>query len=138
MEPPKKAIGTKTADSTSAMPQRAPVIWPMDLIVASRGESPSSDMIRSTFSTTTMASSTSSPIARTIANIVSVLIEKPAAERTPKVPSSTTGTAMVGISVARKFCRKTNITMKTRPIASIRVWTTSSIETFTNGVVSKG
>ena len=136
VEPPKNAIGTKTAESTSAMPQRAPVICPIDLIVACRGDSPSSDMIRSTFSTTTMASSTSRPIARTIANMVSVLIEKPAAESTPKVPSSTTGTAMVGISVARKFCRKTNITTKTSRIASTRVWTTSSMEILTNGVVS--
>jgi len=40
--------------------------------------------------------------------------------------------------VARKFCRKTNITRKTRPIASTRVCTTSSIEILTNGVVSKG
>jgi hypothetical protein len=45
--------------------------------VASRGESPSSLMMRSTFSTTTIASSTSSPIASTIANIVSMLIEYP-------------------------------------------------------------
>jgi hypothetical protein len=81
-------------------------------------------MMRSTFSTTTMASSTSRPIASTIANMVSMLIEKPSIASTPKVPSSTTGTAMVGISVARKFCRNRYITRNTSTIASIRVCTT--------------
>ena len=68
--------------------------------------------------------------------MVSVLIEKPSAASTPKVPSSTTGTAIVGISVARKFCRNRNITRNTSTIASISVLTTSSIEILTNGVVS--
>ncbi len=99
------AIGTNTAASTRPMPTSAPVISRMDLRVASTGDSPSSRITRSTFSTTTMASSTSRPIASTRANIVSMLIEKPSAASTPIVPSSTTGTAMVGISVARKFCR---------------------------------
>ncbi len=68
----------------------------MDLRVASRGGRPSSLITRSTFSTTTMASSTSRPIASTMANMVRVLILKPQAERMAKVPISTTGTAMVG------------------------------------------
>src|SRR5882724_7937725 len=138
VEPPKQAIGTKTADNTSAMPTKAPVIWFIDFMVASLGESPSSAIRRSTFSTTTMASSTKSPMARTIPNMVSVLIEKPVSESTAKVPSRITGTAMVGISVARMFCRKRYITRKTKTIASINVLTTSSIEILTNGVVSYG
>ena len=36
VEPPKKAIGTNTADSTRAMPTSAPVIWSIDLRVASQ------------------------------------------------------------------------------------------------------
>ena len=121
VEPPKNAIGTNTAESTSAMPISAPVIWSIDLRVASFGGRPSSVITRSTFSTTTIASSTSRPIASTTPNMVSVLIEKPSAASTPKVPSSTTGTAMVGISVARMFCRKRNITRNTSTIASISV-----------------
>src|SRR6266436_1057062 len=113
-EPPKNAMGTNTAESTSAMPTSAPVIWPMDLMVASLGERPSSAMMRSTFSTTTMASSTSRPMASTTPNMVSVLIEKPNAASTPKVPS------------------------KTSAMASTRVLTTSSMESRTNGVVSNG
>ncbi len=64
-----------TAESVSAMPTRAGVISAIDLRVASFGVSPSSLITRSTFSTTTIASSTSRPIASTMPNIVSVLIE---------------------------------------------------------------
>ena len=64
-----------TADSTVAIPISAPVIWSIERRVASTGVSPSSVISRSTFSTTTMASSTSRPIASTTANMVSMLIE---------------------------------------------------------------
>ena len=74
-EPLMNAIGTKTADSTRPIATSAPVIWSIDLRVASSGDSPSSRISRSTFSTTTIASSTSRPIASTIANMVSMLTE---------------------------------------------------------------
>ncbi len=74
-EPEKKAIGMNTAVSTRATPTSAPVISPIDFSVASRADRPSSVMIRSTFSTTTMASSTRRPIASTMANMVSMLME---------------------------------------------------------------
>ena len=138
VDPPKKAIGRNTADSTIAMPTSAPVIWLIDLRVASFGVRPSSAITRSTFSTTTMASSTSRPIASTMPNMVSVLIVKPEAASTPKVPSSTTGTAIVGMKVARRFCRKRYMTRKTSTIASNSVRTTSSMDRRTNGVVSYG
>ncbi len=73
-EPPKKPIGMNTADKTSATPINALVIWSMERRVASIADSFSSRMTRSTFSTTTIASSTKSPMASTSANIVSVLI----------------------------------------------------------------
>ncbi|MNZ70817.1 hypothetical protein D3C78_891660 [compost metagenome] len=138
MEPGKNAIGTNTADSTRPMPTSAPWICPIDLRVASSGDSPSSLITRSTFSTTTMASSTSRPMARIMANMVRVLMLKPNAARMPKVPSSTTGTARVGISVARKFCRNRYITRNTRAMASNRVITTPMIDAEITGVVSYG
>ncbi|MCY1185851.1 hypothetical protein D9M73_266670 [compost metagenome] len=110
----------------------------MDLRAASRGDRPSSAITRSTFSTTTMASSTSRPMARIMANMVRVLMLKPKAARMPKVPSSTTGTARVGISVARKFCRNRYITRNTRAMASNRVITTPMIDAEITGVVSYG
>ncbi|MCW0416882.1 hypothetical protein NB689_002636 [Xanthomonas sacchari] len=88
-----------TAVSTRVMPTTAPVISRIALVVASRGGRPSLAMIRSTFSTTTMASSTMMPIASTMPNIVSTLIEKPASSITAKVPSSAIGATMAGISV---------------------------------------
>jgi hypothetical protein len=77
----------------------APEICFIALRVASSGESFSSVMMRSTFSTTTMASSTTMPITSTMPNMVSTLIEKPSAESTAKVPSSAMGTTMVGMTV---------------------------------------
>ncbi|SAD91379.1 Uncharacterised protein [Enterobacter cloacae] len=65
-------------------------------------------------------------------------MENPNAASTAKVPSNTTGTAIVGISVARRFCRNRYITRNTRTIASNSVFTTSWMEIFTKGVVSYG
>ena len=56
-------------------------------------------MIRSTFSTTMMASSTTMPITSTMPNIVSTLMDMPSESSTPKVASSATGTTMVGMRV---------------------------------------
>ena len=74
-EPGKNAIGTNTAISTSVMPMMAPVICDIAFRVASFGGRPSSVMMRSTFSTTTMASSTRMPTASTMPNMESMLIE---------------------------------------------------------------
>ena len=74
-DPGKNAIGTNTAISTSVMPMMALVIWLIALRVASFGGSPYSAMMRSTFSTTTIASSTRMPTASTMPNMVSMLIE---------------------------------------------------------------
>ena len=74
-DPPKNVMGTNTAHSTKVMPMMADMICPIALRVASRGANPSSLMMRSTFSTTTIASSTTMPMASTIANKVSTLTE---------------------------------------------------------------
>ena len=136
VDPPKKAIGMNTALSTTAMPTSAPLISFMLRCVASRGLKPSSRIIRSTFSTTTIASSTSKPMASTSPNIVKVLIENPATARMPIVPNITTGTAIAGISVARRFCMNRYMMTTTNSMASISVFTTPSIDTRMNGVVS--
>ncbi len=52
------------------------------------------------------------------------------------LPNSASGTAIIGMKVARRFCRKTSRTTKTSTMASISVWTTFSIESLTKGVVS--
>ena len=75
----------------------------------------------STASTTTMASSTTMPIASTRASSEIVLIEKPNSGNSTKVPTSETGTASSGISVARQPWRKTKTTRITSTIASTSV-----------------
>ncbi len=64
-------------------------------------------------------------------------MEYPAIDNTPKVPSSTTGTAMAGIKVARRFCKNTNMTITTSTMASPSAATTSWMEARTKGVESE-
>ncbi|KAG0846488.1 hypothetical protein G6F16_014273 [Rhizopus arrhizus] len=74
--PGMNAIGTNTESSTSEIAMIGAVICVIAFLVASAGDSPgSSSMTRSTFSTTTMASSTTMPIASTIASSDTVLAE---------------------------------------------------------------
>ena len=75
VRPPRNAIGTNTAVSVSTMATMGLVTSRMALIAASRAVRPSSRMMRSTFSSTTIASSTTMPMASTMPNSVSVLIE---------------------------------------------------------------
>ena len=74
--PGMKPMGTNTESSTRVMAMIGAVICPMAFLVASRGESSgSSSSTRSTFSTTTMASSTTIPMASTRASSETVLAE---------------------------------------------------------------
>ena len=97
--PLKMASGTNTEMSTAVMPITAPEIWPMAFLVACSGGRPSSLMMRSTFSTTTMASSTTMPMTSTMANMVSTLMDMPRYQMPANAPSSEMGTTMVGMSV---------------------------------------
>ena len=72
--PPTKADGTNTATSTSAIAISAVPTSSMVARAASMGDSPSRRR-RSTFSTTTIASSTTMPTESTSPNRVSELIE---------------------------------------------------------------
>ncbi len=63
-------------------------------------------MCRSTFSITTMASSTTNPVASVIPNSVSVLIENPNNFTKMKVPINDTGMVIAGMNVLRKSCKK--------------------------------
>ena len=130
-----KAIGMNTAHSTSAIAMIGPLTSSIARCAASRGDRPFS-MLRSTFSTTTIASSTTMPIASTSPNSDSALIEKPAASITAKVPTTDTGTAISGMIDARQVCRKSTTTSTTSSTASNSVRATSSIEARVNCVGS--
>ena len=103
--------------------------------VAACGLRPPS-MLRSTFSTTTMASSTTMPMASTRPNSVSVLMEYPSSNRNAKVPTMDTGTASSGMMDARQVCRNTITTSTTSAMASSSVTTTFSMEVCTKRVGS--
>ena len=125
--PPKNATGTKTADNTNAIAITGPCTSSIARSVASTGVKPLSIWC-STFSITTIASSTTSPIASTIAKSVNVFIEKSIKMNAAKVPIRDTGTAKSGINVARQLCKKTKITTTTKINASTKVCATSSID----------
>ena len=101
--PERKLTGTKTAQSTSDIATRALPISPIAFFVASYGDRCSVDMILSTFSTTTIASSTTIPMASMRPSNVIMFREKPKISITPKVPIREIGTAIAGTSVALTF-----------------------------------
>ena len=70
------------------------------------------------FSIITMASSTTKPVATTSAIRVRLLTEKPARYMTPKVPTSDSGTATLGMIVAGRLRRKRKITITTSATAT--------------------
>ncbi len=106
--------------------------------VASLAEMRREFMMRSTFSTTTMASSTTMPMARMRPRRVSMLSEKPKMSMAPKVPMSEMGTAMTGMSVARQFWSERNTTRITSRRASKKVRYTWWIDSEIYVVMSKG
>ena len=130
-----KADGTNTAVSTSAMAISARPTSSMLLRAASLGDKPVA-MLRSTFSTTTMASSTTMPIASTRPNSDRLLSEKPNRLITKKVPMSEIGIARMGMMAARQVCRNRTTTSTTSTIASRMVCTTASTDCWMNWVGS--
>ena len=70
------------------------------------------------FSTTTIASSTTMPIASTKPNSVRLFNEKPSAAITANVPIRDTGMATIGIAAARHDCRNSTMTKITSSTAS--------------------
>ena len=135
VRPVANASGANTDASVSVIATIAKPISRAPLIAACLRGMPSS-MWRKMFSSMTIASSTTRPIASTIASSVSVLIVKPNAYISPNAPISDTGIVTIGISVARKLRRKKKITSTTSTIASAIVVNTDLIERSMNTDVS--
>src|SRR5262249_6862950 len=100
--PERKAAGTNTAHSVSAIDISAPPTSSIVPWAASKGDMPER-ILRSTFSTTTIASSTTIPTASTRPNSDRLFSDIPNIASTVKVPISDTGIAMQGMIVARQF-----------------------------------
>ncbi|MCY1529078.1 hypothetical protein D9M68_642060 [compost metagenome] len=127
VRPGVKAKGAYTAAKVSVMATMAKPISRAPLIAASNGFMPSS-IWRKMFSSTTIASSTTRPMASTMASRVSVLIEKPNRYISAQAPTSDTGMVTMGMMLARRLRRKKKITSTTRAMASPMVWNTESME----------
>src|ERR1700748_1402800 len=85
---------------------------------------------------TTIASSTTNPVASVIPKSVSELMEKPNMLMNANVPISDTGMVTAGMMVARQSNRKRKMTRMTIMMASSSVVTTSFTESPTTVVVS--
>src|SRR5580704_13559012 len=134
--PGNNATGTNTATSTSDVAITAPATSFIATDAALCGSVMPSAMCRSTFSITTIASSTTSPVASVMPNSVSVLIEKPKALTNMNVPTNDTGIVIAGMNVLRQSCKNKKMTMITRPTASSNVISTSLIDSPTTVVES--
>ncbi len=111
------AVGTKTANRTRVVAMTGPVISLIAVMAACLGVIPSA-IYRDVLSTTTIASSTTIPIARTIPNRDSMFNENPSPDIIANVPTRETGMATTGTTVARQSCRKMKITRTTRMMAT--------------------
>ncbi len=119
--------GISTAISEKVREISVKPICRAPLSAASSGVAPSSRW-RAMFSSMTMASSTTKPVAMVRAISVRLFTEKPARYITPKVPTRDSGTAMEGISVALTRRRNRKVTITTRAMASISSCCTSRTE----------
>ena len=129
------AQGMNTALRTRPTAITGAESWLIALMVASRGASPCS-MWCSTASTTTMALSTTMPIASTRPKSVRLLRLKRMTAITPKVPMMATGTANRGMTAERQFCRNTSTTRATSTVARPSALNTSWMHSRVYGVVS--
>ena len=125
--PPIKRIGMKTATSEMLIEKTVNPISRAPCNAAANGRIPFS-MWRAMFSMTTMASSTTKPLAMLSAMSERLSMLKPNRYITANVPMSDTGTATAGISVARALLRKIKTTATTRQIERINVISTSRTE----------
>ncbi len=118
--PGMNAGGINTDISTSVTPRIGANSSCIAAMLAWRGLLPRS-MCWTVPSTTTMASSTTMPMASTTAKSVSRLMVKPIADMAAKEPMIVTGTVVAGTRVARQSCRNSTMTSSTSTPASNRV-----------------
>src|ERR1700761_9862255 len=95
--PGKNETGTNTEMSTSDVATTALVTSRIASDVALCGSQCSADIWRCTFSITTIASSTTSPVANVMPNMVSALIEKSKILINANVPINETGIVTAGM-----------------------------------------
>ena len=130
VKPPCIPIGMYTATRVTVIAMTGETSSRAPSMAASRGVRPSR-RCRSTFSTTTMASSTTRPTESTMASSVSRLRVKPNICIKNMLPMSDTGIAITGIRTERAEPRKRKITTITINSVSIKVPLTSWMASLT-------
>ena len=133
--PVKKPIGAYTATSVIVIEITGPTNSRAPIIEALCGSMPSS-ICRCIFSKTIIASSTTIPIARTIASKVSRFMVKPIEYIKNSAPTNDSGTVTAGIRELRTEPKKRKITTTTITTASTNVVCTSSMALRTYAVAS--
>jgi len=133
--PPMKKIGMKTATREMLMDTTVKATSLAPSLAASRGDKPVS-MCRATFSSTTMASSTTNPVAMVSAMSERLSREAPSRYMTAKEPTSEATVAAAGMSVARALPKKTKTTRMTSTQEAPSVHSTSAREARMGGVRS--
>ena len=128
--------GMNTAASVAVVASTAKTISLVPRTAAARGPAPMARW-RAMFSTTTMASSTTRPVATTSASSVMTLIEKPTAQMAASVPISDTGMEIAGAMVARNERRKARMMRMTMTFASKRLMITSRTDSRMNTASSR-
>ena len=99
--PPVNDTGMNTASRTTVVATMGEATFFMASSAAARGFIPLA-ILTCTASTTTMASSTTRPIASTSPSSEMMLIENPSSGKSAKAPTSDTGMATSGMTVARQ------------------------------------
>ncbi len=121
------ATGRKITTSDSVVAMTASPISPVALMAASFGDAPFSSTYRKMFSSTTMASSITMPVARERASIVMLLSVKSSARITVNVPTIEIGIARAAITVTRTLRMKTKTTSDaSSPPSSRWCWISSN------------
>ena len=121
------ATGTKMTTSDSVVAMTARPISPVALMAASFGVTPFSSTYRKMFSSTTIASSMTMPVASDSASIVMLFSVKPSAFMTVNVPMIDVGIASAAMIVTRRLRMNRNTTSAARkPPRSRCSWMSSN------------
>jgi len=129
-------MGKKTAANVTEIEITAKNISFEPLIAASIGDIPSSTFLKM-FSVTTIPSSTTNPVAKTMANSVKTLIEKPHKYMMKNVAINETGISIKGRNAIDQSLKNKKIMMITKITEIANVSATSTTDFLMKIVLSK-
>ena len=135
-KPSKKIIGKKTAANVTEIEITAKKISFEPLIAASIGDMPSSTFLKM-FSVTTIPSSTTNPVAKTMAKSVNTLMENPHKYMIKNVAINETGISINGLNAIDQSLKNKKMMMITKTTDIANVSATSTTDFLIKMVLSK-